>query len=120
VDEKHLSQSTRGKVTARRQPLTKLSRFLTTALELPIVDETGLSGKYNWELPYQPGQPEVTIQAVRDRLGLELVKARRSIKMLVAKQPKLIKIHTFPVQWRVLPKVTLLPMFVNEQGETTL
>lgn len=37
----------------------------------------------NWEIPYQPGQPDITIRAVHERLGLELVKSRRSVKMLV-------------------------------------
>ena len=76
-------QSMRGTGKAQRKPLADLTQFLTNALRLLVVDETGLLGDYNWELPYQPGKPEVTIQAVRDRLGLELVKARRSVKMLV-------------------------------------
>ena len=76
-------RSMRGTGKAQRQPLAELTGFLTNALRLLVVDETGLSGDYNWELPYQPGQPDVTIRAVRERLGLELVKARRSVKMLV-------------------------------------
>jgi uncharacterized protein (TIGR03435 family) len=83
ADQEPLFQSMRGKATAVRKPIATLVQFLTNALGLPIVDETGLSGEYNWELPYQPRQPEGTLQAVRDRLGLELVKARRSVKMLV-------------------------------------
>lgn len=76
-------QSMRGTGKAQRKPLADLTGFLTNALQLLVVDETGLSGDYNWELPYQPGQPDVTIRAVRERLGLEPVKARRFVKMLV-------------------------------------
>ena len=76
-------QSMRGTGKARRKPLAELTGFLTNALRLLVVDETGVSGDYNWELPYQPGQPDGTIRALRERLGLELVKARRSVKMLV-------------------------------------
>jgi uncharacterized protein (TIGR03435 family) len=82
-DQKSLFQSMRGTASAQRRPLADLTRFLTNALRLLVVDETGLLGDYNWELPYQPGKPDVTIRAVRERLGLELVKARRSVKMLV-------------------------------------
>jgi uncharacterized protein (TIGR03435 family) len=76
-------QVMRGTATAKRKPLEDLTGFLTNALSLLVVDETGLLGDYNWELPYQPGHPDVTIRALRERLGLELVKARRSVKMLV-------------------------------------
>lgn len=78
-----LFQFFRGTSKAQRRPLTDLTLFLTNALGLLVVDETGLAGDYNWELPYQHGQPEVTLQALKDRLGLELVKGRRSVKMLV-------------------------------------
>ncbi len=73
----------RGKIRAKREPLAKLCEALTDALELPVVDETELFGKYDWELPYQPGQPDIVVRAVKEKLGLELVKARRSIWMLV-------------------------------------
>jgi uncharacterized protein (TIGR03435 family) len=82
-NQESFSRSMRGTGKAQRKPLADLTSFLTNALRLLVVDETGLSGDYNWELPYQPGQPEVTLQALKDRLGLELVKARRSVKMLV-------------------------------------
>lgn len=74
----------KGRATAKRQPLSKLSDFLCNfVVHAPVVDETGLLGEYDWELPYQPGQPNMTLQAVKDRFGLELVKARRSINILV-------------------------------------
>ena len=83
-DDQDLFQAMRGRATAKRQPLSKLSDFLCNfVVHAPVVDETGLIGEYDWELPYQPGQPDVTLQAVKDRLGLELVKARRSINILV-------------------------------------
>lgn len=82
-DQEPLLQWMRGTAKTQRKPLADLALFLTNALKLLVVDETGLLGDYNWELPYQPGQPEVTIRAVRERLGLALVKARRSIKILV-------------------------------------
>jgi uncharacterized protein (TIGR03435 family) len=86
ANQEALSRWMRGKAMAQRQPIATLVEFLTNALRLPVVDETGLSGEYNWELPYQPGQPELTLQALKDQLGLELVKARRSVKVLVVEE----------------------------------
>jgi uncharacterized protein (TIGR03435 family) len=83
ADQESSFQMMRGTATAKRKPLADLTEFLTNALRLLVVDETGLLGDYNWELPYQPGQPDVTLQALKDRLGLKLVKGRRSVKMLV-------------------------------------
>jgi uncharacterized protein (TIGR03435 family) len=83
-DEKPLFYAMRGQASAKRQPLAKFSDFLCNfVVHTPVVDETGLTGEYDWELPYQPGQPNVALQALKERLGLELVKARRSINMLV-------------------------------------
>ena len=82
-DEEPLFESMRGKATARRQPLTRLCHFLANTIGVPVVDETGLAGEYDWDLPYQPQQPNVTLEPLRDQLGLQLVKARRSINMLV-------------------------------------
>jgi uncharacterized protein (TIGR03435 family) len=83
-DEQPLFQAMRGRALAKRQRLAKLTEFLCNlVVHAPVVDETNLTGEYDWELPYQPGQLNVALQAVKDRLGLELVKARRLIKMLV-------------------------------------
>ena len=93
-DEKAQFSAMRGQASAKRQPLTTLCSFLTIyVLSLPVVDETGLAGNYDWELPIQPGQPNVTTEAVKDRLGLELIKARRSINMLVVERDETIQRH---------------------------
>lgn len=76
----------RGRMIARKQPLSKLCTGLTAALGLPVVDETRLSGQYDWEVPYQPGQPDVVIRAVAETLGLEVAKAHRSIPVLVVEK----------------------------------
>jgi uncharacterized protein (TIGR03435 family) len=75
--------SMRGKSVAKRQPMSQLVDWLANQLRAPVVDETGLGAKYDWELPYQSGQLNVALDALRDRLGLEVVKARRPIRVLV-------------------------------------
>jgi hypothetical protein len=47
-----------------------------------VIDETKLTGEYNWDLPYQHGKPEVTMPQLK-ALGLEVVKAKRAVKILV-------------------------------------
>jgi uncharacterized protein (TIGR03435 family) len=79
---KQLVQMMRGQITLRRQPVTKLCDFLTNSLRAVVLDETGMAGQYDFDLPYQPGQPAVTIQALKD-IGLETIKARRAIRVLV-------------------------------------
>ncbi len=49
----------------------------------PVLDETDLGGRYDWELQYDPDAPESVIQAVRDQLGLQLTPARRPVDFIV-------------------------------------
>ena len=73
----------RSKIVGRKQPLAKLVGALTNFLGKPVVDETGLTALYDWDLGYEPGKPDVLIQDVRARLGLELVRGVRPVRMLV-------------------------------------
>ena len=47
-----------------------------------VIDEMKLSEEYNWEMPYQHGQPQATLEKLKD-LGLEVVKVRRPVNVLV-------------------------------------
>ena len=57
-------------------------------IDLPVVAETRLSGQYDWELPFQPGDPDVLIASLRKRLGLAAERARRQIQVLVVEKAK--------------------------------
>jgi uncharacterized protein (TIGR03435 family) len=50
---------------------------------LPVVDETGLTAEYDWDLPYNKASNRVLFEALRDQLGLEAVKEKRRIEFLV-------------------------------------
>jgi len=80
--EHNLVQMMKGKITLRHESVKRLCDLLANSLHLVVVDETGMNGYFDFDVPYQPGQPEVTTQALRE-LGLEAVKARRSIPILV-------------------------------------
>ena len=80
--DKELVQSMRGKITLRRQPVERLCQLLTNAFEAMVIDETGMQGRYDFDVRYQPGQLEVVSKALHD-IGLDAVKARRNVQMLV-------------------------------------
>jgi uncharacterized protein (TIGR03435 family) len=85
--EQEIAEIMKGKITLRRQPIEKLCQFLTNSLDLIVVDETGLKGKYDFDIPYQRGQYEVTLQALT-KIGLEANKTRRSIPVLIVRPEK--------------------------------
>lgn len=55
-------------------------------LNRPVVDETGLSGQFRFEIQY-PGSPAVLLTAVRD-FGLQLIPAQRELEVLVVEAGK--------------------------------
>lgn len=63
-----------------------VAEFLSHAVyDAIVIDETKLTGEYNWDLPYRHGKPEGTLAQLKD-LGLEVVKAKRPVNMLVVEQ----------------------------------
>jgi uncharacterized protein (TIGR03435 family) len=78
-----------GKIYAKKQTLLKLSEFLENFKGKPVVDETNLKEKYDWELVYSSADPNLLTNSLRERLGLELVQAKRQIEVFVFdKNPK--------------------------------
>jgi uncharacterized protein (TIGR03435 family) len=75
-------QMLRGRMTLRRQPITKLCDLLTNALQAVVMDETGMGARYDFDLPYQPGSADLTIEALKN-VGLEVTKARRTVRILI-------------------------------------
>jgi uncharacterized protein (TIGR03435 family) len=80
--DKELAEMLRGKIRLRHQPITKLCDMLVDAFSSIVVDETGMNGRYDFDIPYQPTQPEVISTALNE-LGLEAIKARRDVRILV-------------------------------------
>ena len=85
---------------ARAQPIAKLTNTLSNQLGRPVLDKTGLTGKYDYTLDYfypvplagPPGQaaaqnavePEPDLVAViQQQLGLQLVKSRANLDVLI-------------------------------------
>ena len=74
-------------------PYWGLTRFLEMYLQMPVVDETGLAGRYDIEFRWQErgaGDPNhgAMKQVLLDQLGLELFPTNMPIEMLVVKKAK--------------------------------
>jgi uncharacterized protein (TIGR03435 family) len=75
-------------------PVSNLAHFLESYLEIPVVDRTGLTGRYDIELRWAGGNDwkkrdkEAVKPVLADQLGLELVPAREPLEMLIVEKSK--------------------------------
>ena len=63
-------------IDASVESIVHIAQFVLGA---QIVDETGLTGRYDFDLSYDPSHPETLAQTVRDQLGLNLVEGQRNL-----------------------------------------
>lgn len=70
------------------EPFAGLQRFLENNFEMPVVDETGLTGNFSIDLKWTESGPnhKGLEQALANQLGLELVPGNRSIEVLVVEK----------------------------------
>ncbi len=62
--------------------VSMLARMLEGIIKKPVIDETGLTGRYDFQLSYDRTNPEDAIEAMR-KLGFKVEAARRPIEFLV-------------------------------------
>ena len=82
-----------GRVMYQNQPLSKLVARLESQLEIPVIDQTGLTGNYDMVMSENFGvsSDERTAKAnqvLRDELGLRLVWNRQPHEVLVIEMAK--------------------------------
>jgi uncharacterized protein (TIGR03435 family) len=73
-----------GRLTITNETMETFCFELEQVLDRPVVDETGLSGRYDIELPEQTGRASIATR-LKDELGLTLTEDRRDVRVLVAK-----------------------------------
>ena len=76
--------SSLGRISISNETMKMFCFQLELMLDRPVVDETGLSGRYDAELPAQSGHASIT-KRVKDELGLALTEDRRDVRVLVAR-----------------------------------
>lgn len=72
-----------GVLAASAAPLEALVEGIEGVLKQPVIDETKLKGKYDWDVLFDQKNPASIIDGMRKDLGLELTRAKRQIEMLV-------------------------------------
>jgi uncharacterized protein (TIGR03435 family) len=90
--QSHLSQgkgearldATNSSVSAANAPMTNLEQLLSSALHRPVVNETGSTGPFTFELQWKAGNLKSLADALRDHLGIGLADERREIPVVVA------------------------------------
>ena len=81
-------QHHQGRMTANNAPVSYLSSNLGNQLGRPVVDKTGLQGKYDWTLVWDPDPSEdstmpTLFTAVQEQLGLKLDPQKGPVETLV-------------------------------------
>lgn len=81
------SSSDQGVLAAAAAELGRLAAAIETVIGTPVIDETKLQGKFDWDLLYDGNDPKSIIEAIRKEFGLEISLAKRPVEMvLVEKQ----------------------------------
>jgi uncharacterized protein (TIGR03435 family) len=78
-----------GKIVAHEMPMSRLAKALTNQLGVPVVEQTGLQGVYDFKVEWNPDEattdsPSPSIfTALREQLGLELRPAKVDVQNFV-------------------------------------
>jgi uncharacterized protein (TIGR03435 family) len=76
-----------GSVSGRDRSFATLIYCLEDYLKIPVVDQTGLTGNFDFDLKWD-GTPDGLKRAVQQQLGLELVSGREAIEYVVVSKDK--------------------------------
>ena len=80
------------KTTIQNDQLNGFFSDIESRVGQPVINETGLRGKYDLEIQWQPrageSDKDAYVRALREQLGLELVPTNMPIEMLVVEKAK--------------------------------
>jgi uncharacterized protein (TIGR03435 family) len=79
-----------GQFRCESNPVSALASFLESEFSIPVVDQTGLAGKFDINLKWDDNDPqnESLKKVMLDQLGLALVPTNMPIEMLVVQKAK--------------------------------
>jgi uncharacterized protein (TIGR03435 family) len=80
-----MSGTGQGSLIGTAQFLQDIANALEGLLGAPVIDETGLTGKYNYSVSSKMPQPEAVFDFA-DKLGLKLASAERPIEILMIRK----------------------------------
>jgi uncharacterized protein (TIGR03435 family) len=60
--------------------------FLESSTKQLVVDETGLSGQYDFELRYDMKDPGSILSAIKEQFGFEVTPGKRSVEVLIVEK----------------------------------
>ena len=76
----------RGNVEAASSDLASITRVLANQVEKPVLDKTGLTGRFDWKLEFSPdndpAKPSL-FTAVQEQLGLKLESQKAMMPVLI-------------------------------------
>jgi uncharacterized protein (TIGR03435 family) len=80
----------KGHITFHKQTIAKLAEALPNWTRIPVLDETSLPNKYDFDLEYRDDRPDVLISELKEKYGLILERAKRKVHILVV-EPELVQ-----------------------------
>jgi len=91
----------RFRIAARKASVAKLADRLSSRLDRPVLDKTGLSGEYDYKLEFSLPTAETApdrdvlslFTALQDQLGLKLEPKKGSVDVLVIKKAEKVPIE---------------------------
>jgi uncharacterized protein (TIGR03435 family) len=72
-----------GNISASAAPLARIIALASRTTGKIVMDETGIGGRYDFELKWDVREPDSFAQAVQSQLGLRLSSKRRFINHLL-------------------------------------